>query len=178
MNYRVRILASVLLCFVFATKLSSHEVSDIPYEVKAGPAALKLNVGKEQYHEGEYYWARFDVKGKVKLVVKTESELSDVKVIADGDVEWSVRNNALTIKADGPFKAVVEPNGRIKPLLLFADKPEEERPEGAGVKYFAPGVHDVGVLEVTDNQVVYLDEGAVVNGAIHAIGEDILICGR
>lgn len=178
MKDTVKILLSLLVSLAFGIQLSSSELSDIPYEVKVGSAALKLNVVKEQYHEGEYYWGRFDATGKVKLVVNTEFDLSDVKVIANGDVEWSVKNNALTIKASGPFKAVVEPKGRIKPLLLFADKPEENRPVGEAVKYFAPGVHNVGVLEVTDGQVVYLDEGALVNGAIHAKGKNILICGR
>lgn len=174
----MKVLASILLCCAFALQLSSQDISSIPYQVKVGSSILGLNVVKEQYHEGEYYWGRFDTKGKVKLVVNTEYDLSDVKVIANGDVDWSVKDNCLTIKAKGPFKAVVEPRGRLKPLLLFADSPEDKRPAGEYVKYFAPGVHDVGVLEVTDNQVVYLDEGAIVNGAIHAQGNNILICGR
>ena len=178
MKDTVKILVSLLVCLAFGLQLSSREVSEIPYEVKVGSAALDLNIVKEQYHEGEYYWGRFDTKGKVKIVVKTSFDLSSVKVVSNGDVEWSVKNNALTIRAKGPFKAVVEPKGRIKPLLLFADSPEDKRPAGEYVKYFAPGVHDVGVLEVTDNQVVYLDEGAIVNGAIHAQGNNILICGR
>lgn len=178
MKHTMKILASILLCCAFALQLSSQDISSIPYQVKVGSSILGLNVVKEQYHEGEYYWGRFDTKGKVKLVVNTEYDLSDVKVIANGDVDWSVKDNCLTIKAKGPFKAVVEPRGRIKPLLLFADSPEDKRPAGECVKYFAPGVHDVGVLEVTDNQVVYLDEGAIVNGAIHAQGNNILICGR
>ena len=178
MKDTVKMLVSLLVCLAFGLQLSSREVSEIPYEVKVGSAALDLNIVKEQYHEGEYYWGRFDTKGKVKIVVKTSFDLSSVKVVSNGDVEWSVKNNALTIRAKGPFKAVVEPKGRIKPLLLFADKPEEKRPEGESVRYFASGVHDVGVLHVTDGQVVYLDEGAVVNGAIHAEGKDILICGR
>ena len=178
MKHTMKIFASILLCCAFALQLSSQDISSIPYQVKVGSSILGLNVVKEQYHEGEYYWGRFDTKGKVKLVVNTEYDLSDVKVIANGDVDWSVKDNCLTIKAKGPFKAVVEPRGRIKPLLLFADSPEDKRPAGECVKYFAPGVHDVGVLEVTDNQVVYLDEGAIVNGAIHAQGNNILICGR
>ena len=161
-----------------AISASSNEVSEIPYKVTSGGKELPLNIVKEQYHEGEYYWGRFDCKGKTKMVVTTPFDLSDVKVIADQDIEWSVKNSSLTIKAKGPFKAVIEPKGRIKPLLLFVDKPEEKRPEGESVKYFAPGVHNVGVLEVTDNQIIYVEEGAVVNGAIHASGKNILICGR
>ena len=161
-----------------ATPVSSKELSTVPYDVKVGGKDLSLNVVKEQYHEGEYYWGRFDCKGKVKLVVTTQFDLNDVKVLANKDIDWSVKDNRLIIKSDGPFKAVIEPNSRIKPLLLFADEPEARRPVGDQVRYFAPGVHNVGVLTVTDDQVIYLDEGAVVNGAIHATGKNIMICGH
>ena len=157
---------------------SSNEFSAIPYAVKAAGKDLTLNVTKEQYHEGEYYWARFDTKGKVRLTVNAQSDLSDVKVIANQDLNWYVKDGSLIIEANGPFKAVVEPNGRIKPLLLFADNPEKKRPVGESVRYFGPGVHNVGLLNVTDGQIVYIDEGAVVNGAINATGKNITICGR
>ena len=159
------------------TKVSSEHVSSIPYAVNAGSKNLTLNVVKEQYHEGEYYWGRFDCKGKVKLAIDAQVDLSDVNVIANQDVDWYVKNGRLIIESNGPFKAVVEPKGRIKPLLLFADKPEDKRPLGESVRYFGPGVHNVGLLTVTDDQVVYIDEGAVVNGAIHATGKNITICG-
>lgn len=156
----------------------SKSIHKIPYEVKVADKDLNLNVAVSQYHEGEYYWGRFDSKGKVKLFVKTCFDLSDVKVIANQDVEWYVKDACLIIEANGPFKAVVEPKGRIKPLLLFADKPEKKKPVSKSILYFAPGVHNVGLLKVTDGQIVYLDEGAVVNGAIHATGKNITICGR
>ena len=166
------------LCSMFAIQVSSKEVSEIPYDVKVAGNTLVLNTVSEQYHEGEYYWGRFDCKGSVKLVVSTRFDLSDVKVVSNEDIEWNVKDNSLTIKAKGPFKVVIEPKGRIRPLILFADRPEKKKPSGEAVRYFAPGVHDVGVLSVTDNQVVYLEEGAVVNGAILANGKNIMICGR
>ena len=169
---------SALLCCFSVIQLSSKEVSDIPYDLMIDGKTLSLNVVSEQYHEGEYYWARFDCKGNVKLVIKSRLDLNGVKVVSDKNVDWSVKDNSLIIKAKGPFKAVVEPNGRIKPLLLFADKPEGKKPAAESVRYFAPGVHDVGVLTVTDNQVVYLDEGAVVNGAMVLSGKNIIVCGR
>ena len=144
------------LCSMFAIQVSSKEVSEIPYDVKVAGNTLMLNTVSEQYHEGEYYWGRFDCKGSVKLVVSTRFDLSDVKVVSNEDIEWNVKDNSLTIKAKGPFKVVIEPKGRIRPLILFADRPEKKKPSGEAVRYFAPGVHDVGVLSVTDNQVVYL----------------------
>ena len=171
-------IAFLLLTCLFAVQVSANENSEAPYKVTVGGKDVKLNAVSEQYNEGVYYWTRFDCKGKVKLNVATSFDLKDVKVIADKDIEWSVKDNVLEIKAKGPFKAVVEPKGYIKPLLVFADKPEENKPKGESVKYFAPGVHNVGVITLTDNQIVYLEEGAVVNGAIHAQGKNILVCGR
>ena len=172
------ILFFTILCLSVPAKASSEVANAIPYEVKAGGKDLTLNIVKEQYHEGEYYWGRFDCKGKVKLTVETMFDLTDVKVIANQKVKWYVKNGKLIIEANGPFKAVVEPKGRIKPLLLFADNPEGKKPVDESVLYFAPGDHNVGLLTVTDGQIIYLAEGAVVNGSIHASGKDITICGR
>lgn len=152
-----------VLCLSALAKASSEVANTIPYEVKAGGKDLTLNTVKEQYHEGEYYWGRFDCKGKIKLTVETLFDLTDLKVIANQKVKWYVKNGKLIIEANGPFKAVVEPKGRIKPLLLFADNPEGKRPVGESVLYFAPGDHNVGLLTVTDGQIIYLSEGAVVN---------------
>ena len=174
MKHTLKLFAALLLCCSFTVKASA----EVPYGVTVGGKALSLNVVSEQYHEGEYYWGRFDCKGKVKIEVASEFDLNDVKVIADREVDWSVKGSLLIIKAKGPFKAVIEPKGRIKPLLLFADKPEGKPSKDESVMYFAPGVHNVGVLNLTDNQVVYIEEGATVNGAICATGKNILICGR
>ena len=178
MKHSLILSAVIFFCCLFTLHATSEEVSDIPYKVTFGKKSVPMNVVTEQYHEGEYYWGRFDCKGKVKLIVSTEFDLSDVNVVASHGVEWKVNDGCLIMKADGPFKAVIEPKGRIKPLLLFADKPEKEKPVGESVKYFAPGVHNVDVLNVSDNQIVYLDEGAVVNGAFSLSGKNIIIAGR
>ena len=52
MKDTVKMLVSLLVCLAFGLQLSSREVSEIPYEVKVGSAALDLNIVKEQYHEG------------------------------------------------------------------------------------------------------------------------------
>jgi polygalacturonase len=47
-----------------------------------------------------------------------------------------------------------------------------------GVIYLGPGLHQLGKVEVRDNQTVYLAGGAVVKGAIVAHGSNIRILGR
>ncbi|MCX6892639.1 MAG: endo-polygalacturonase, partial [Verrucomicrobia bacterium] len=47
-----------------------------------------------------------------------------------------------------------------------------------GVKYFGPGWHQAGKVEVGSNETVYLAGGAAVKGAIVAQGSNIRILGR
>jgi hypothetical protein len=48
---------------------------------------------------------------------------------------------------------------------ISADKPDTDVPSGPNVKRFGPGFHDIGRnYDVQDNQVVYVDGGAVVKG--------------
>jgi len=59
------------------------------------------------------------------------------------------------------------------PICIFADPPEVDPPTGpdpaAGLVYFGPGVHRVGVINVTANQSVYIAGGAHVYGQIRAV---------
>jgi hypothetical protein len=63
----------------------------------------------------------------------------------------------------------VELDGFHNALHLFVDPPMEYKvtPDTKGVHYFGPGVHHVGILNLKDDETVYIDEGAVVYGSIH-----------
>ncbi len=75
----------------------------------------------------------------------------------------------------------VELDGTHHALHLFLDPPMNYRvaPDAKGVRYFGAGVHHVGVLQLKDDETVYLDEGAVVYGCIHGTGvHRVRILGR
>jgi hypothetical protein len=78
----------------------------------------------------------------------------------------------------------VELNGRIRqqPLFIFSGAPEKSKPSKSdpNVIWFEGGkLHKNVSLELKDNQTVYIEGGAVVQGYIFAEGKkNITVCGR
>ena len=60
----------------------------------------------------------------------------------------------------------VEFDGHAHALHLFADAPRDYgvAPDAPGVRYYGPGEHDVGAVELKSGETVYIDKGAVVYG--------------
>jgi hypothetical protein len=72
---------------------------------------------------------------------------------------------------NAPAKLSIEINGNIgTPLFLFADRPDSPvSPKAPGVRYFKAGrTYDAGHITLTNNQSVYIERGAVVEGWISA----------
>ena len=89
-------------------------------------------------------------------------------------------NKTIKITMDHPAYFTVEPYGRHNALHIFADPmPSYQIEKNDNLLYFGKGVHDIGILELKSNQTVYIDEGALVYGCIHATdAENIKILGR
>ena len=66
-------------------------------------------------------------------------------------------------------------------LHLFAYTPEKNPPtsNSPGVRYYGPGVHEAGVIDLRDGETLYLAPGAWVTGHVRSIGtKNISILGR
>ncbi|MBR2950988.1 MAG: hypothetical protein IKC46_14220 [Lachnospiraceae bacterium] len=82
----------------------------------------------------------------------------------------------MTFTLPGPGQYVLEPNDWHEALHIFV-APEVELP-AADTLYFGPGVHEIGLMELFDDQTVVLDAGAVVYGGFVAFGrKNITITG-
>lgn len=93
----------------------------------------------------------------------------------------TVKDGVITFTLDKPAYFTVEPYGRNHALHVFADPMPHDAVDlnAEDVIYFGAGEHDAGLIELTSGQTLYLDAGAVVYGAVHAIDADhIKILGR
>ena len=121
--------------------------------------------------EGETVLEIIPKKKFENVVVRPTSLGLNPEILADGTIK---------IVLNKPEYFTVEPYGRKKALHIFADPmPQYQVGQDEDVLYFGSGLHEVGMLNLKSNQTVFIDEGAVVFGCIHATdAENIRIIGR
>jgi len=127
-------------------------------------------------------FACWDMTGPVEVAVQSRREVKSVVVRpASLAIRPRVEGNRVVFTLARPAPVVVEVNGPHHALHLLASPPEKDvpAPDAPGVRYFGPGVHKPGRMELKSNETVYLAGGAVVYGSIHASGAaKIRIAGR
>lgn len=131
-------------------------------------------------------YAIFDFKGEVNVEVSTMYDVRwvDIRPLRTGLKPAYTGDNSFSFKLDKPENLSLELNGRIRqqPLFIFAGKPETNIPSknDKNVIWFEGGkLYKDVKLELNDNQTVYVEGGAVVQGTIVAHGKkNIRICGR
>jgi hypothetical protein len=128
---------------------------------------------------GFAYW---DMLGPVKVEIISRREVQSVVVRpASRRIRPVAEDDRISFSLDHPGPVVVEVNGPHHALHLFPSPPEQDAPaDGApGVRYFGPGVHRPGRIELGSNESVYIAGGAVVYGSIHGQGaSNLRIAGR
>jgi hypothetical protein len=131
-------------------------------------------------------YAVFDFTGEANVEVNT---MFDVRWVDIRPLRWNLKpeytgDNSFRFRINEPSNLSVELNGRIRqqPLFIFAGKPETNRPSKTdkNVIWFEGGkLYKDVKLELKDDQTVYIEGGAVVQGYIFAVGKkNIRVCGR
>ncbi len=79
------------------------------------------------------------------------------------------RTITFTITQCGPY--TVETDGWHQALHLFANPVTDFGVDknDPNVLYFGPGIHEIGSLELNDNQTLFVDGGAVLYGSVAAL---------
>ncbi len=129
----------------------------------------------------EQHIASFEGSGKLQVSLTVEGSPRNVKIRpASRKIMPVIEDNNISFNWEGPGQLVVEMDD-MPPLFLFANSEEKNipSPTGEGVKYFAPGIHKPGYIELKDNETVYIAAGAVVYGGIRATNaSNIKVIGR
>jgi hypothetical protein len=131
---------------------------------------------------GPYSFAYFDISGSVTVKitsVKKELDKMVIRPLTSG-VEPVIEGNTITFTIDKPCQLSIEPDGRIEPLLIFANPVEKNAPKEGdpNVIYFGPGVHKPTKIELTSGQTLYIAGGAIVKGGVSVSGTNVKIKGR
>ncbi len=125
-------------------------------------------------------YASFCADGPVKLRVQTQSKISSavirplsrgIKVSIVGEKELE-----FTLSQYGGY--VLEINGQHHPMHLFFDPVKPlPRPEET-TRYFGPGVHFAGIMELKDHDRIFLHPEALVFGSLYSQGaKDVKVFG-
>lgn len=142
------------------------------------PASERFRVfadGKELYviKDTEYDYVHIITKDIVSVEVKINEKIEKI------DLRPTRRAKKFTVEGDSVKFLMsradyycLELNGDLKrPLLIFCDeKIEKQLYDGETVTYFGKGYHKVGEMKPESNTVIFIDEGAVVEGKIHVDG--------
>ena len=131
---------------------------------------------------GPYSFSYFDFSGEVTIKITSLKKPLDRLVIRplSTGIEPKVEENSLTFKINKPCKLSIESEGRIEPLLIFANAPEVNPPkkDDPNVIYFGPGIHKPEKIKLSSGQTLYIAGGAIVKGGVDVSGNDIKIRGR
>jgi hypothetical protein len=118
----------------------------------------------------------FEAAGAADLEIRTGFDVRwvDVRPRSAG-VAPAIGNDhhAVRFRAAGAVPLTVEFNGDLSRVVhLFPYEPEKDAP-GPGtpnVRYFGPGLHEPGLIELRDGETLYLAPGSWVKGNVRSIG--------
>lgn len=116
----------------------------------------------------------------VEIISKRPVNTVVVRPLSLG-IKPEVNKDRITFVMLSPRHITVEVNGKNHALHLFMNPAEkfDIDKNDAKVRYFGPGIHKAGIIVMKSGETVYIDEGAIVHGAIEAKGaSDIRILGR
>ena len=129
-----------------------------------------------------YSFASFDFSGSVTVTVRSlKAPLNNLVIRPkSAGLQYKVADKSIEFQLKKPCKLSIEPEGRLNPLLLFANSPQANPPEkdDPNVIYFGPGIHKPEKIRVDSGQTLYIAGGAIVKGGVDITGDNVTICGR
>lgn len=117
-------------------------------------------------------FASFGVSGPCRVCLKPKRTFHAVIVrpLSRGIVPETGDGGVISFTLPGAGQYTVELDGMHCALHIFAD---EIRDYGIDIQapdvlYYGPGIHDAGLIELYENQTLFIDEGAIVFARVSA----------
>jgi polygalacturonase len=97
-----------------------------------------------------------------------------------GDLPVEVAGRFIRFEIPKPGQYILERNGcgQKDPLIIFINPITEPVQHSDVDHYYGPGYHNVGLIELKDEESLYISGGAIVTGRIEAKGKNIKVFGQ
>lgn len=157
----------------------TEPIENKEYELFVNGKSIPVYPAHGKYDGGVYYYAQFDLDGKSDVRVRTAGNFNDVRILPEkfGIKPRHRGSDEISFKAAEPFKISIEREGKMYPLILFANEPADAPEPSADVMVLEPGEYE-GIYKLTGGQTLYMKEGAILHGGICAEGDNITVAGR
>jgi len=112
------------------------------------------------------YW---DMSESVTVEVVSNIPVKSVAIRPTSyGIKPSVKGNKITFQISKPGYVTVEVNGTHYALHIFVSPLEEDtpNPNDPNVRYFGPGIHKAGRIDLKSGETVYIAGGAIVHGFV------------
>ena len=171
------------LCEDYALRVNGQPVPVYSCRVSAVPFNQVWPGYQRPFDQAEFAgFAHWGMSGPVSVEIISKRSFTNAVVRPSArEVRPTVSGRNITFALTNVGQVTVELDGPHHALHLFADPPEPDVPsgEGAGVRYFGPGVHRPGKIQVKSGETLYVAGGAVVHTAVEARGASgVRILGR
>lgn len=114
-------------------------------------------------------FAYFDFKKNAVVKITSSEDIKDCKIRpTEFGITPVVKGKSVEFTLTEPCQFVVEFDGHHEALHLFVNPEKLTVDRDANARYFGPGIHEAGVITMRSNEMVYIDEGAIVYGAIQS----------
>ena len=123
----------------------------------------------------------FDTDETVEVEIESKKNIEKVTIRPlSKNIKPQVTGNKIRFQIKGPCQLAVEINDHHEALFLFVNPVEDQKKEkDQYTYYFGPGRHQPGIIELKDNESIYIEGGAIVETLIKANNaQNISIQGR
>lgn len=164
---------SVLLVLTFSTYAEVVIHPPLPGFERAGDFRVYVN-GRETFvaNADPFAFTMFDFDEKAEIVIETLHDVKwvDLRPLSEKiPVNWS--DHRISFTMEKPAQLSIELNGENeRPLYIIGNPLEDKIPNlnAPNVKVFKSGeIHEIKDYKIEDNQILYLEAGAVLKGMLH-----------
>jgi hypothetical protein len=175
--------AAEKLCEEYSLRVNGRNVSVYSCRVSAVPFNQVWPGYQRPMDQTELAgFANWGMSGPVTVEVTSKRPFKNVMVRPGSrGIRPTVRGQRITFTLTKPGQVTVELGGPHHALHLFADPPEADAPKpgAASVRYFGPGIHRPGKIQLKSGETLYVAGGAVVYTAVDVRGATgVRILGR